>query len=403
MAAHTNTGEWQSFELRMRRRRAERLLLRADAAADAGFFDEAREALAEARRLEPALPDVGRIEGRLRDLPPEGRSLGKANGTHDKETRVASAVLVAANARVASTTPAHVTSATPTHVASAFRRKAAAIALVALSAAIGYFLVRGEPALEPTHEFYAAVPAVEAPDPSAPLPSASAPGADPRPVSTTGTDEAPNSAAADTVREPAAPATPPVVPASLRKATPPADSSSSTPPTVERPDARSIADPIEPSAPRVSGAPGALPAAPAPAIPTAPPAASSSLAAAVSAPAIPPAADPIAMQTAVRTVLDRYAAAYSDLDADAAQRVWPGVNRDGLARAFSGLASQRVSLGSCSIDVAGARARARCAGSSTWRPKVGDAAARTDARTWTFELARAGADWTITSARVQNR
>ena len=393
MAVHTTTGEWQSFELRMRRRRAERLLLRADAAADAGFIDEAREALAEARRLEPSLPDVARLAQRLE------RGLGSATerpperGSHEDR-------------RTASATRPHVASAPPTHVASAFRRKAtfaAAIALVALSAAIGYSMMRGEPALEPTHEFYSAAPPIDAPAPSVTVPPA-APIADPQPVSTSGAEETPSNRATDTVREPATTTTPPVVPASLREATPPpADSRPSAPPAVERPDVRSIADPIEPSAPRISGAPSALPAAPAPAIPAAPPAPGNSLAGAVSAPAIPPAADPMAMQAAVRSVLDRYAAAYSDLDADAAQRVWPGVNRDGLARAFSGLASQRVSLGTCSIDVTGARARARCAGSSTWRPKVGDAAARTDARTWTFELAKAGAGWTITSALVQNR
>jgi hypothetical protein len=105
----------------------------------------------------------------------------------------------------------------------------------------------------------------------------------------------------------------------------------------------------------------------------------------------------------VRTVLTRYASAYSALDADAAQRVWPGVNRAALARAFESLASQRVSLGECRIHVAAASAQAQCAGSATWSPKVGSSASRTEARNWTFELARAGAAWQIVSARVQNR
>jgi hypothetical protein len=166
---------------------------------------------------------------------------------------------------------------------------------------------------------------------------------------------------------------------------------------------RRAADPIEPPAPRLSGASSeALAAAPPPAIPDAPPAARDAGPGAPAS-AAPPPAEPAVTRAAVRTVLDRYAAAYSDLDADAAHRVWPGVNRDALARAFGTLASQRVSLGDCSIDVTGARARARCAGSTTWRPKIGDASARTDARTFTFELSRAGADWTIVTARVQNR
>ena len=49
----------------MRRRRAERLVLRADAATDNGCLTEAREALAEARQLAPTLPDLERIEQRL--------------------------------------------------------------------------------------------------------------------------------------------------------------------------------------------------------------------------------------------------------------------------------------------------------------------------------------------------
>jgi hypothetical protein len=116
------------------------------------------------------------------------------------------------------------------------------------------------------------------------------------------------------------------------------------------------------------------------------------------------AVDPSREQEAlVRTVLTRYASAYSALDADAAQRVWPGVNRAALARAFESLASQRVSLGECRIHVAAASAQAQCAGSATWSPKVGSSASRTEARNWTFELARAGAAWQIVSARVQNR
>jgi hypothetical protein len=105
----------------------------------------------------------------------------------------------------------------------------------------------------------------------------------------------------------------------------------------------------------------------------------------------------------VRRVLNRYASAYSELDANAAQRVWPGVNRAALSRAFDALASQRVSLGDCKVQVAAATAQARCAGSATWSPKVGNAAPRTEQRNWTFELARAGNGWQIVSARVQNK
>jgi hypothetical protein len=111
----------------------------------------------------------------------------------------------------------------------------------------------------------------------------------------------------------------------------------------------------------------------------------------------------VPQEAAVRTVLNRYASAYSALDVDAAGRVWPGVNRAALSRAFDSLASQQVSLGDCRIDVAGSTARANCTGSATWSPKVGDGGTRREARSWTFELARAGDSWQIVSARVQNR
>jgi hypothetical protein len=107
-------------------------------------------------------------------------------------------------------------------------------------------------------------------------------------------------------------------------------------------------------------------------------------------------------EPAVQAVLNRFASAYTALDADAAERVWPTVNRGALARAFDGLASQRVSLGDCRIDVTGSKARARCAGSATWSPKVGSGM-HTESRVWTFDLVRVGAGWQILSARAQNK
>jgi hypothetical protein len=104
----------------------------------------------------------------------------------------------------------------------------------------------------------------------------------------------------------------------------------------------------------------------------------------------------------VRAVLERYAAAYGRLDADAAKAIWPAVDRGALARAFDGLASQRVSLGACDVSVNAATARARCEGTATWEPKVGSGTVR-ERRAWTFALARAGGVWQIVSAHVQKR
>ena len=130
---------------------------------------------------------------------------------------------------------------------------------------------------------------------------------------------------------------------------------------------------------------------------------STSTASAAEAPrpeAMPPKIDE---NTAVRTVLHRYADAYSRLDASAAQQVWPRVNRAALSRAFENLASQDISLGDCAVDVSGASARATCAGAATWAPKIGGGGVRTEPRAWTFQLAKAEAGWQIVNARVQNR
>lgn len=102
-------------------------------------------------------------------------------------------------------------------------------------------------------------------------------------------------------------------------------------------------------------------------------------------------------ESIVLDVLERYERAYSRLDADAASAIWPKVNRGALARAFDGLASQRVSLGSCEVDIKGAAASATCSGTATWEPKIGGGR-RTEARRWNFELRKAGGAWRIERA-----
>jgi hypothetical protein len=102
----------------------------------------------------------------------------------------------------------------------------------------------------------------------------------------------------------------------------------------------------------------------------------------------------------VRSVLARFEAAYSALNASAAQQIWPTVDARSLARAFDGLESQRVSLGTCSVSVNSATARAECSGSTTWTPKVGGGS-RTERRHWRFELARTGSAWRIVGAEAR--
>jgi len=413
MVSHTATGEWQSFEGRMRRRRAERLALRADVAADAGCIEEAREALAEARTLAPTLPELDRIEHKLDrpapvayvspalGLPPEGGSHAEFDGgSHVSALGSAERpTAVAALGREEADEPLEAPL-----VASGFSRKsttataAAVLALIAGGAAATFFYSGSQtPALEPTQEFRDVVQQVTPPPAGyVAVDRSASPATQPQPVSTTGSlDPVP---AMRSTSEPSAASDRTIVPASFTRvepapapAAPPASATASPAPAPALPEiATSPVPPLE----RVARDAGDTPRPPSIATDT--------LASTPGAAAAPP--EPLVPQDAlVRSALDRYAAAYSSLDADAAQRVWPGVNRGALSRAFDGLASQRVSLGSCNIDVAGATAHARCAGSTTWQPKVGSGGSRTDRHTWTFDLARAGSGWQIVNANVQNR
>jgi len=121
--------------------------------------------------------------------------------------------------------------------------------------------------------------------------------------------------------------------------------------------------------------------------------------------AAPTAATPVrraeADATAVRGVLEGYASAYSALDAEATQRLWPGVDLRGLRRAFEQLSAQTVQFDRCDVNPAGDAAQAECVGRTTWIPRVGDRSPRSEARTWQFALARDGNDWLIERVQVK--
>jgi hypothetical protein len=109
------------------------------------------------------------------------------------------------------------------------------------------------------------------------------------------------------------------------------------------------------------------------------------------------AVEPPPDSAAIRRTLTRYEAAYSDLDASAARAIWPTVDERALARAFDGLASQRISLSACEVLVTGATARATCSGAATWTAKVGGGP-QTQPRRWEFELKNTGDSWQIVRA-----
>jgi hypothetical protein len=341
MVSHTTTGEWQSFEARMRRRRAERLLLRAEAAFDAGCLDDARQCVAEARALAPSFPGLGDVEQKL------------------------SAPLSAVKR-----------GATP--------RRIAAVAAFAIAITVGLAGWTLVPGTNATAEIPAPPPA---PIAAAPSQSPAAPIPDPLPAP----------AALFTAETAAAPRPDPIPPP-IEPETPRIDTIAPTAKPdvsdVMRQEAVDVATRLETPVSRIDPlmprtvTEEALRALP---LPTAPP------------PAAPPPPPEPPQQPAVRSVLERYAAAYSALDVDAAQRVWPGVNRGALARAFDSLAMQQVLLGDCRIDIDGSSATARCVATTTWAPKIGSGDRHTETRDWTFELTRAGAGWEIVSARLQNR
>jgi hypothetical protein len=102
----------------------------------------------------------------------------------------------------------------------------------------------------------------------------------------------------------------------------------------------------------------------------------------------------------VRSVLSRYESAYSQLDAAAAARLYPGVDRKALSRAFNTLSAQQIQFNDCRILVTQATARATCAGTASWTPKVGGGP-KEQARRWQFDLKQVSGEWQIGSVRVQ--
>ncbi len=105
-------------------------------------------------------------------------------------------------------------------------------------------------------------------------------------------------------------------------------------------------------------------------------------------------------QGKVRAILSRYEAAYSDLDAGAAARVYPSIDRKALSRAFDALASQQILFEDCRIQVANATARATCAGTASWTPKVGTGF-RQQARRWQFDLKQVSGAWQIGNVQIE--
>lgn len=337
----------------MRRRRVERCILRAEVAAEAGCLDDARAALDEARKLAPGLPEIAAVE---------------ANIFRRDATNVSG----------------------PASARWQFFYYAAAVLVSVAVLSMGFLWWQrtsheAKTSPPPTARQHAPGPSAEVTTPNTPRLSR-----DVR-VETVSISVA-------TFSEPPVPMKPvsAILEARADVPEPPVSAPEPLPQPPDREPALVRREPVNP--------PVDTPIA---AFRDLAPVRDLALASTSTAPAAAPlpavTAPRIDENRAVRTVLHRYADAYSRLDASAAQEVWPLVNRAALSRAFDSLASQDISLGDCAVDVSGASARATCAGAARWAPKVGGGGVRTEQRNWTFQLAKAETGWQIVKARVQNR
>jgi hypothetical protein len=334
---HTSSEQWQSFEVRMRQRRAERCLQRATAALQAGLLDDARKACADVREMDPAHPALAAVE--------EGIAALAAKRSSPRLGAIA-----------------------------------AAIAAAVFSVSMIWYASSGPDAPQPRQPESARGDIVLA-APTTIVPPT-------KPVEPTRPEPTPEPAASRIQIAQSEPARP-QAPAEVRS-TPanriPLEVVSTLPP-------ESL-----PVPPAPAPAPAAAPE-PAPAV-SAPPAEPERVSPAASAPTGNDARSDVRADVAVRRTLARYEAAYSNLDVSAARAVWPTVDQRALARAFDGLASQRISLNDCDVVVTGATARATCSGAATWTAKVGGQQ-DTQARRWSFELRDAAGSWQIVRAEAR--
>ncbi len=397
ITSHTSTHQWQSFEFRMRHRRAERCLLRAEMALDAGFEDDAREALDEAERLHSENPKLAALRDLLADRVAASVVAHEATqqaSRRGRALRVAAAalifLLVGASAYLVTRSNASDVRTAPPAVANASTEPArtnspspatvpAGAAATGTSAGTAGRMNPAEP--ESAVDASNRVPDTASADRSSPpaetrpaLPAFNPQFAEPRPVMLPPPSSSVDAASLRTATVPAAPEPVPVIPE-----TPGAAPASTLDRMGEKVPASNMPAPERRAAPDK------------PAVADNPPLAANAAAPAVAA---------VNEEPRIRAILARYEAAYSGLNASAAQEVWPGVDERSLARAFDALHSQQVSLGQCSVQVEGTTASASCNGRITWTPKVGGGS-QSAARQWRFQLHSGNGAWQITRAEVR--
>jgi hypothetical protein len=422
--AHLATPQWQSFEIRMRARKADRCLERAAAALSDGSIVEARAALDEARQLAPQLPRLEELSRRLDALTQPAPQALAAQGTQGHSYAWTSAAVFAglvvfsaagwqawghrdqiallvptahpdmdASSGLASPTPANVPATTDVNrpAASASNPPPSSSDTIVQTTLVRADHVIEEPATAPQSP-----PSNE---PAAVATAGLAQPSEPK-VDAAKTVLAPNTSqpAARPQRELAPSQTPPAPAVESRPAVSLATLSGPPPATNLIPP---IVAPPEPSRPANATTTGngtiaATDSAAASPEPAALRPSSAATAPSVSAPSSPVRDD----RVAVRAALSRYESAYNRLDVDAVRTVWPSLDQRALARAFDNLSAQRVALQNCNVDVDGTIARASCSGNASWTPKVGGGE-RSAARNWTFDLRESNGAWRITQVRAR--
>ena len=419
--AHLATPQWQSFEIRMRARKADRCVQRAAAALNDGSIVEARAALDEARQLAPQHPRLEELSGRLDALTqPAPQALAAQGHGYVWTSAAVLAGLVVFSAagweawvhrdRIALFVPtAHPDMDARTGLASATPANGPATTDVNLPTASASTPGASSPhtivqttLVRPDHVIEAPVPPPPSPPADEPASVATAGLAQPSEpkIDAAKTVVTPNTSELDArpQRELAPSQSPPAPTVESRPAVSLATLSGPAPATNVIP---SVVAPPEPSRPmnatttasgtNVAGnsaAPSPESAALGPSSPATAPSASASSS---------PVRDD---RVAVRAALSRYESAYNRLDVDAVRTVWPSLDQRALARAFDNLSAQRVALQNCNVDVDGTIARASCSGNASWTPKVGGGQ-RSAARNWTFDLRESNGAWRITQVRAR--
>jgi hypothetical protein len=404
-----DAASWTDFEQRIQQRRFRALIEAGDRAVSSGDLTAARNALEEARELQPDSLEVSRLSIHLATMPMLAVEKAKREGLFRSRTfRAASLLLlgvsllmgldwvradqtVTPSSRVASTTAAglHVEDIAVVDeapVVAAVPPVTDSIDSTPLQAPVdepGDVATTGlqpPPVSRPVPDEIREVPTGETPDSFVALP-ANRLASNAVTTSPVVNGEIPDDYVAPARRASNDAREAPVVPTG-RAGTP-----SSLANVVRQP--APIIDPL--------GTPAGT------SLPLPAPAVSSAPVAPAAAPAAAAIVPPPNESLRVRSVLDQYARAYGRLDVSAVRAVWPSVDERALARAFSDLSSQTVSFDRCDIDIdpqsGGSNARASCYGRASYVGKVGSQQ-RTESRTVRFELKRDGDAWKIHKAQT---